>query len=373
MTLAGKGKLECLQEVIAAKSNEENDLKSAIASWKKFTGSLVVANPSLLAQGTASIADLGERFGMNASEADSGVIASLALETAVEEGQVHGEGLDAEAWLNEEFPVISILKTAFCLEKKCEEALKNLSTVTSKKRKLFERLQKSYANLQEKRQKTLDKGIQNVMVLDPEIQEQELSKRNCRNRVRTGAKTSKKSRVWDEKFADYQPKVKRQSRLSIFQKLEVVDFALSLVKQSKNVLKSSRKKKKISSKKIRSAFRGLNLQQVCSNKFPKLGRIKVTALIKAAEEQSWRSLSEMQQKKYFQLPDSLKVALGLEKRVKGWKAIGPEKLQEVVQERGRANRWAVPGPVLQEGFPRIFKGGANVLSHEVGHRYETNQ
>ena len=145
----------------------------------------------------------------------------------------------------------------------------------------------------------------------------------------------------------------QSTRLTIFQKLEIVDFALSLTDaRAAELPRCKGKKKKKTQKKtqIRNVLKGCNRQQMCLQKFPHLGGIQICRLIKAAEEQSWRSLSIAQQKKFFHLPDSLKCALGLQKKVRGWKSLGVDAIEAAVKDGCNLQRWNVPGPVLQEGL-----------------------
>lgn len=163
-------------------------------------------------------------------------------------------------------------------------------------------------------------------------------------------------------------KRKRAPLLTIFQKVQIVDFAVALVAEKKQAAqmlllgRRSRKKKHTpgnqGSRQERAyRVRGLNLQKVCEKRFPELNGVKVCQLIAQCEKQSWRSLSVHQQKRYFHIPDSLKAALG-QKTLRGWKNLGYDGLQQLAEEKGTVNRWAVPGPVLQDRVAGYF-GGAH--------------
>ena len=150
---------------------------------------------------------------------------------------------------------------------------------------------------------------------------------------------------------------KRASRLTIYQKVKIVDYAVALIaekKQTQFALHRKRNSKKKSSRdqgnRQQRAFRvkGLNLQCVCEQKFPELQGVKVCQLIVQCERHSWRSLSTQQQKRYCQIPDTLKAALGETTTLRGWRALGTDAIQDLAEKKGVVNRWAVPGPVLQE-------------------------
>ena len=157
------------------------------------------------------------------------------------------------------------------------------------------------------------------------------------------------------KEQEAEEKAKKGPLFTIYEKMQVVDFASSLIATNKPKIAAALRKRKRNAggerkRKVRRRFscRGLNLQKLCEQKFPSLRGIKVCTLLAQCEKQKWRSLSIEQQKKYFQVPDSLKVALGQHDKVRGWKQLGRDKLMENIQEKGFVNRWNVPGPVLQE-------------------------
>ena len=137
-------------------------------------------------------------------------------------------------------------------------------------------------------------------------------------------------------------------RLTIFEKLEILDYAKSVRDQHEEALASVRNSKKKVHKKQRRYIKGLNLNKSCQRKFgAKMGRIKICQLKRQAEVQKWHLLTEVQQKKTYQLSDSMKVALGLGS-VKGWKALTPGQIAEEVQKVEKLKRWNVPAKVLEE-------------------------
>jgi hypothetical protein len=196
----------------------------------------------------------------------------------------------------------------------------------------LEKLQASRIKGKEARQQNVEQAIVNLQP-DDLTREQKLSMRNCRNRARCGVKKIRKARPYDAEFEKRKAKVLKAPRLTIFSKLQVVKYAQDLMKavESKDVESAKGKKKKD-----------------CEQKFPNLGKIKVGSLLRQADEQCWASLSIDQQKKWFQLPDHLKVAMGLSDKVKGWKNMSTDKIQEKATEQGHVQRWDVPGPVLQD-------------------------
>ena len=109
------------------------------------------------------------------------------------------------------------------------------------------------------------------------------------------------------------------------------------------------KMKKKSGELKRTWTKGLNVQAVCKQRFPEsLGGIKICQLRRQAREQKWAELTEKQQKSLTQLSDSMKVALGLEKKIKGWKSLPPDKIAARLRQNEDLNRWSVPGKVLEE-------------------------
>lgn len=151
---------------------------------------------------------------------------------------------------------------------------------------------------------------------------------------------------------------KRAPRLTIYQKVKIVDYAVALVAEKKQTKFAVSRKRQNSKKKSpcdqgnrqQRAYRvkGLNLQRVCEKQFPELQGVKVCQLMMQCEKHSWRSLSIQQQKRYYQIPDTLKAALGMTTTLRGWRSLGPDGIQKVAEEKGVVNRWAVPSPVLQE-------------------------
>ena len=154
---------------------------------------------------------------------------------------------------------------------------------------------------------------------------------------------------WQDEAAEKNGR-KRAPRLNIFQKVQIADYAAGLLAESRQKLVVKKRRKTHAKPSARKYFaKGLNLQALCENKFPQMRGIKICQLIYQCETQSWRSLSVHQQKRYYQLPDSLKVALGIGK-VKGWKSLDQDALAEEMQKTGKLNRWSVPGPVLEERY-----------------------
>ena len=118
--------------------------------------------------------------------------------------------------------------------------------------------------------------------------------------------------------------------------------------ESKQKLVVKRRKKGAPNKKRKNYLKGLNLQKLCEQKFPYMRGIKICQLIYQCEEQSWRSLSVHQQKRYYMVPDSLKVALGKQQQVRGWKSLSKDEFTEAVEKNSTVNRWSVPAAVLKD-------------------------
>lgn len=108
--------------------------------------------------------------------------------------------------------------------------------------------------------------------------------------------------------------------------------------------------------------KGINLNAVCQAKFPHI-RGNVTKWIKASEKQRWRELTLQQQKNCYQLTDEMKVVLGLDDRVKGYKALGKEEKVKRLTENAALPRWKVPGPVMEVGL--VKNVACDVLPKEI--------
>lgn len=131
-------------------------------------------------------------------------------------------------------------------------------------------------------------------------------------------------------------------RLTIFEKLQILRYAKELT----DATALSRGSKK--GKRLRAYSRGLNLQKMCANKFPgKLRGIKVCQMKQQAERQKWHLLTEHQQRRNYQLTDQLKLSLGLDSSVKGWKALNPSSIAEKLKSDKELPRWRVPAKVLE--------------------------
>lgn len=140
-------------------------------------------------------------------------------------------------------------------------------------------------------------------------------------------------------------------RLSIYDKLKILDYAEQVKAEHKKKIGELMKKTKSKKKRAynRQFWKGMNLQKACENKFKeKLGKIKVCQMRKQAEQQQWRSLPEFEQRRMTQLSDSMKVSLGLDDSVKGWKALPLEKKNERLEDMQQLPRWNIPAKVLEE-------------------------
>lgn len=145
--------------------------------------------------------------------------------------------------------------------------------------------------------------------------------------------------------------------------MEIVEYASSLIKGGVDNLVLAKKKRgndeKKSGKKRRffkpCFVRGVNLQKVCEQKFPHIKGIKVGVMVRQAKEQSWACLSEKQQKQFYHLPDSMKQAMGVKRKLRGWKTLRQDGLMNKIDKDGALNRWTVPGVVLEatqgQGIP----------------------
>lgn len=138
------------------------------------------------------------------------------------------------------------------------------------------------------------------------------------------------------------------NRLTIFQKLEVVNYAKEVAKD-KNIITFRVRGKSAPKRKAR--LKGVNITAACKARFPRI-RGSVTKWMRAAEKQRWGELTLQQQKSCYQLTDEMKMVLGLADRVKGYKALGKDEKIQRLTENAALPRWNVPGPVMEVGLAK---------------------
>ena len=321
-------------------THKQADLDTQVTVIKKFTSG-ILANPHLLQAENVSVFDLGKQFGISTAAEETEVMGLLAVAVAKDAGVSHADFAEMSV------PMTSVVKESFFLQKTLEEDLGKTSKKVNKYKRKFDQLQKGLSTRKARREGKLNRALESEDA--EEIKEVYLSKRNCRNRARKGIKKIRKARDIDTVNIGTINRKCRTDRLTIYQKMQIVNFANSKVEEWEKQLNSPRKKTRLHKNKLRHrSFKGMNLQRICQQRFPELGKIKVCSLLKMSEEQSWASLSEDQQKRWFQLPDHLKAAMGLTDKVKGWKALGTDHLQKCAREKGFINRWKVPGLVMQD-------------------------
>lgn len=174
-------------------------------------------------------------------------------------------------------------------------------------------------------------------------------------------------------FQDMKPACQR---LTIFQKLEIVRYADALIaesrKQADDKVEKPASKKHIGAR-IRDWQKGVNIQSACKAKFGNiLGNIKVCQLRKAARKQKWEELTETQQKSTYQMSDALKVSLGNESSVKGWKSLGSKRAEVEIKAGRNLQRWRVPAPVLQDRNAKHYDLGLGGLNSTYFHSLSLN-
>ena len=141
---------------------------------------------------------------------------------------------------------------------------------------------------------------------------------------------------------------KAAQRLTIFEKLRIVEYADKLIAEAKELQPESTSSRNKKTQPSRECIKGLNLQAKCKEHFgAKLGGIKVCVLRQQCAEQKWRQLTEKQQKSFYQLPDSVKLSLGLDS-IKGYKALSPQALQQRLENAKGLPRLNIPTPVLED-------------------------
>jgi hypothetical protein len=158
--------------------------------------------------------------------------------------------------------------------------------------------------------------------------------------------------------------------------LEIVRYADALIaeyrKQADDKVEKPASKKHIGAR-IRDWQKGVNIQSACKAKFGNiLGNIKVCQLRKAARKQKWEELTETQQKSTYQMSDALKVSLGNESSVKGWKSLGSKRAEVEIKAGRNLQRWRVPAPVLQDRNAKHYDLGLGGLNSTYFHSLSLN-
>ena len=119
----------------------------------------------------------------------------------------------------------------------------------------------------------------------------------------------------------------------------------------------------------RHVRRGINIQAACKAHFGDfLGGMKVCLLRKRAQQERWNELTEKQQKTLYGLTDELKMAFGLQHRIKGYKCLGEADLTRRIKDNGKVQRWKVPGCILQDGF--LIQYSADDLGLDLAHDFK---
>ena len=95
-------------------------------------------------------------------------------------------------------------------------------------------------------------------------------------------------------------------------------------------------------------------------------------LRKAARKQKWEELTEIQQKSTYQMSDALKVSLGNESSVKGWKSLGSKRAEVEIKAGRNLQRWRVPAPVLQDRNAKHYDLGLGGLNSTCFHSLSLN-
>jgi len=151
--------------------------------------------------------------------------------------------------------------------------------------------------------------------------------------------------------------------LTIFEKMQIVHYAEELEAKhhglaSKVPLRRVKGKKSCVglALKPRKKKRGVDIQSLCKLKFgERMGTIKVCLLRKRAREQKWFLLPESQQRKMYSLTDEVKQALNLEaSTIKGWRTWSEEAAKKHIEDKGKIQRWKVPGEVIKERYHRLI-------------------
>ena len=249
-------------------------------------------------------------------------------------------------------PFVDLLRNV-CFDER--DATKQLEKDKSR----YQTLQRKYDTMQESITKKLDRKTKRAaktveeltktsLLSEEDIQktkEMHLARRNQYSRKYKQVKKHKKNREDLEK--ELPPIRETRPRLTIFEKLQVVDYAKGLLKDQP-ILKKARTRltKKTM---VRQRFKaGMNLQRLCELKFgDRFGKIKVCQLLRAARKQEWEKLSVSDQKRYFHLPDKVKVEFGQGHLVRGWKSLSGQAIADRLDKTGSLSRWDVPGPVLK--------------------------
>lgn len=193
--LRGKDEQLNLDEAMIEQCNEVGALQRMLEVLKKLVASLFLS-PSLARNEPAVLFDLAQNAGLADSQAESDVLASLAVNVASKEGLEVSGNPDNQTWITQPFPVQTILAEAIVLQRETEGKHVNKSHQYSKSQKRQEKLQQNDARKRMRFEDGLTK-TKARMVVDPEQRDFELAKRNVRNRAVKGVNNPTKLRAAD--------------------------------------------------------------------------------------------------------------------------------------------------------------------------------
>eukprot|EP00435_Cladocopium_sp_Y103_P041766 s2061_g11.t1 len=315
---------------------EVADLEPCLESITRFTGQLVL-QPEMFRNQNVSPLDLADKVEGPLDDYIRDEFIPRWSERAAQDHLHEGDLSQVAEYGNLPMPCALLVKAAYFVEKEVGDQL-------AAKRKQQAGVQQNYADLkkrlqtaQERRDEVAKKTCEEIMnrSQDPIIRNTRLARRNQINRVRQGVKKPKKVK-------------KAAQRLTIFEKLQIVEYSDKLIEEAKQLTSESTSSRNKKTPGSRERIKGLNLQAKCKEHFgAKLGGIKVCVLRQQCTEQKWRLLTEKQQKSFYQLPDSVKLSLGLDS-IKGYKALSPQELEKRLEASKGLPRLNVPTPVLED-------------------------
>ena len=255
-------------------------------------------------------------------------------------------GQDVDMW-KEQLPTLDVLRLVFFSLRDYTVERDKLNHTHVNMQKRLQKIQDNIERQKSKRMSRTEKGLDKINAATKGHRKiLLLARRNQYNRKKTAVKKPRVDRTDLEE--DLPPLREHTQRLTIFQKLEIMKYARSLLEEH-SLVSTSKKRLHRKTDVPRKRFRkGMNLQALCKNRFgATLGSIKVCQLLKAAKTQMWEKLTVAEQKKFYLMPDKVKVAVGLSSTVRGWKSLGHEDIIQQVERGDQLRRWNAPGAVMK--------------------------
>ena len=188
-----------VDKVMLESCSKLTDTQEQVRTVNDFIQQLM-AKPTLLTTPEVSVFDVGQSLGWTAEEAQSEMLAALAVEIAAGEGMDISSGAPTD-WITQAFPMQSILRHAFLKQKALQDDEgKTSKRYTAAKRK-HERLQKTINFKKSRSEKALSTAVA-ALEVPAEDKAVKLSRRNAQNRMLKNVKKARKIRATDDSWKE---------------------------------------------------------------------------------------------------------------------------------------------------------------------------